>query len=438
MYCIGNQCFQKLVLAGSFGLLLSFVYIYSQGWSILNHKFLQHLPENLSKSTHVNPSLTLQWPSLSHTDLPHTYSHSALLLVAPESVSMRHVYITVRSVFLDTRLRNLGHKNASVFLIEARKDIHQNNLIIGCRVGKHVTADFKARQPRQIRGIHRTTHTLLLIDCFDLPGENGSKAFIIYKPSNDSVAVSTESERPLHIPAPHIPPRSGQNFTVVACLAVLYGPHPHFISEWLRYQRTIGIDHIHITAEDSFEKAGGFKNPYLKQGMDEGFVSVEVWTRWLNTHQLSYHSQLLAYEDCIYRLSGTYDYLIMVDTDDFFVPRVPGEPTIQYYVSGWCHNSGTCLLSWIRYYPDCGIGKADENGNVTAKLSSYVSFPNLSSDLGNERTKALHRPITVIDVGIHRAYQSLKGTKASRMPKTKAYIAHIRTDRLPHGSASHC
>jgi len=411
MCCPEKQHLQKFLFAGCFVILLSIVYLYSKSWSIPNRKHLQSLPLNL---------------------LPDSHSCRSLHLAAPENASMRHVYITVRSVFLDTRLRNIGHENASVFLIEVRKDIIQNSLIIGCGVGKHTTTDFKVRRPAQIRPIKMFTHDFLFIDCFDLPVENGSTAFIIYKPSKNSVAVSTESEHPLHIPAPHVPPRSGQNFTVATCVAVLFGPHPHFINEWLHYQRTIGIDHIHVIAEDSFEKAGGFKNPYLKQRMDEGFVSVEVWTRWLETNQIFYHSQVLAYEDCIYRFSGTYDYLVMVDTDDFFVPRVPGEPKIHYYINNWCQNSGTCLLTWVGYYPDCGLGKVDEDGNVTAKLSSFVF------SVSKAKTKALHTPVTVVDVGIHDVRQSLNGTKLGTMPITKAYIAHIRTGRMPPGVASHC
>ena len=107
--------------------------------------------------------------------------------------------------------------------------------------------------------------------------------------------------------------------------------------------------------------------------MDDGFVSVEVWTRWLESDiQIRYHSQLIAYDDCIYRFLGTYDYVFMVDTDDFFVPMVPGEPTIHYYITNWCHNSDTCELTWERHYPDCGVGKVGKDGNVTAKLSSHA------------------------------------------------------------------
>jgi len=107
-----------------------------------------------------------------------------------------------------------------------------------------------------------------------------STAFIIYKPSSNSVAVSTESKRPLHLPAPHVPPCDGH-----LSGSSVWFPSP-FINEWLCYQRTIGIDHIYIIAEDSLEKAGGFKNQYLKQGMDEGFVSIEVWTRWPKTNHI--------------------------------------------------------------------------------------------------------------------------------------------------------
>ena len=113
MCSLGYPHFWKLFLAACVVVLLSVVYLYS-------------------KSRYRTPI------ALSHADPSHS-----LLLVASDNVPMRHVYITVRSVFLDTRLRNIDHKNASVFLIEVRKDILQHSLIIGCRIGKHATTDFK-------------------------------------------------------------------------------------------------------------------------------------------------------------------------------------------------------------------------------------------------------------------------------------------------------
>ena len=371
----------------------------------------------------------------------HERLNSTILQKSPKNPLLQipvdnngHTYINIRSVYLDSaRQRHPGHENASVFLIEVRRKIVEENLIVGCRVGERVsTSNFKVHTPAISAWVHRTypklTHDFAFVDCFDLPAENGSRAFLLYKRYKGSTMMSVESERSFFIPAPHVSPQNGQTFSVAACLAVLFGPHPSFLKEWLQYQRTIGINHVYIIAEDSFAKAGGFKDPHLIQAIDEGFVSAEVWTQWLKSdEQIRYHSQLLAYDDCIYRLTGTYDYVFLVDSDEFFVPRVPGEPAVDYYIKNWCNNSGTCEVTWIRYYPDCGLGKTGEDGNVTAHLSSYAFQQ-------DRLPKDFHSPPTVIDVGPHGPYQSVKGPKYKKIPKDKAYLAHIRAGEKP----KHC
>ena len=52
--------------------------------------------------------------------------------------------------------------------------------------------------------------------------------------------------------------------------------------------------HVHLTADDSFVKVGGIENKELKQEMQEGFVTADVWKPWLNEHQVFYYSQVLA------------------------------------------------------------------------------------------------------------------------------------------------
>ncbi len=71
--------------------------------------------------------------------------------------------------------------------------------------------------------------------------------------------------------------------------------------------------------------------------MNEGFLSINIWKKYLNSQQLWYHNKLgLIYEDCPYRFLGTYDYIMMVDTDDFFTPRVTEEKHIHYYINRFC------------------------------------------------------------------------------------------------------
>ena len=93
---------------------------------------------------------------------------------------------------------------------------------------------------------------------------------------------------------------------------------------------------MHRIADDSFVKAGGLENKELKQAMQKGFVTMDVWKPWLNKTQVFYYSQILAREDCIYRLHGTYDYVMLMDADEFFTPRVVNETEIHFYVKRCC------------------------------------------------------------------------------------------------------
>ena len=50
--------------------------------------------------------------------------------------------VLVRSVYYDDRPRD-GHRNASVFITLIRKNVTDNNLIVGCQVGRHKAKDFR-------------------------------------------------------------------------------------------------------------------------------------------------------------------------------------------------------------------------------------------------------------------------------------------------------
>ena len=342
--------------------------------------------------------------------------------------------VVVRSVYFDDRPRYQSkHENSSVFMLEVKKEIVQQNLIIGCGAGDQVTQQLEVRLCGVYTWIHENpnlthlTHDEVMVDCFDLPTYNGSDAFIIYKPYNTSAeVVITYSERQVMMPA--TPPQQYfyeqlYPFTIISCTRVF--DHPPWLNEWLQYQRTIGIDHIHFVALNSFEDAGGLNNTLLKEMIEEGYVSVDVWKEWLSDSEIYYHSQILALEDCIYRFRGTYDYALTVDTDDFFIPRVSGQKDLHYYVRHWCRHSGSCKFPWIEYYPDCGLKYTDGmKGNITAALVSSVYHR-------REVRKSLHRLSAVLDIGIHHEWKLMKGYRTRIVPPQRAYIAHIRQGIMP-------
>ena len=350
--------------------------------------------------------------------------------------------IVVRSVYFDDRSRS-GHSNASVFMVEARRYIVDDYLIMGCQVGDHFGAYIQSRTLELIRVFvhwkhNYVTHDLLMVDCFDLPVKNGSRAFLLVKRTSSAgshrgrqAVYRVESERPLFIPAPRI--SRGDDIKLLVCVATArYTVDDHrldlngMIYHWLKYQRTIGVDHVHIIAHPSFMRVGTLQNDVMRKAILEQFISMEFWEPWLNeTDSYHGHSQMLAYQDCTYKFRGTYDYIVMCDTDDFFVPRISNEPKFQYYIRNWCHY-GACRFHWIERYPDCGFDqdKSLKDGNVTAALKS-----NTAKRLSDN--KSLYRSSIVLDVGIHMPMESMSGYSIIHVPNDVAYFAHVRPARLP-------
>ena len=336
--------------------------------------------------------------------------------------------VVVRAAFLDDRPR-YGHQRVAVFLVEMRKTIIEGSLTVGCTVGRSTTHNFRVFQLSLNTWLHRDhsylTHDFVLLECYDLsPVDNGSVAFITYQSENHSCMISVQSERPFHISAPYKPPTDGRkhNFKIAVCLAVVFAKPP-WLNEWLQYQKTIGIDHIHMIVDDSFVKAGGFRNKYLKQAIREGFLSTDVWHLWLNDSQVWYHSQGLAYQDCVYRFRNQYDYLFVLDTDDFFVPAVSGEPKLSYYIQKYKCYKGTYTFQWMYFYPDCGMeGEVPRDGNITKQL--------VSNQYWNRSQKSLHYLPHTLDVNVHTRGHMLK-LYSIYIPKEVAYVAHMRKGMKP-------
>ena len=338
--------------------------------------------------------------------------------------------LIVRAAYFDDRRRG-RHRNTIVFLIEVRISVLKLNLIIGCAVGEHWTKKFEVHRLKLTGWVHHhhseLSHDTVFVDCFDLPVQNGSRAFVLYRRPKHNFITCVESERPVMIPAPHLPLARHQTFSVAICCAPVYGVPP-LLTEWLRYQKTIAADHVHLIVEDSFVKAGGLDNKQLKQAMQEGFVTMDVWKPWLNKRQVYYHSQVLAHEDCIYRLRGTYDYVMLLDLDEFFTPRVVGQTKIHYYVEKCCGYQwcGSCHFHEYMYYPDCGLnGEAADDGNITRKLVSYKHLDQAAQG------KSVHRSAAIVETGCQRGNEHIRGYRSIEFPLHLAYVAHIRKGKKP-------
>lgn len=193
-----------------------------------------------------------------------------------------HPKVLVRSVFLDDRARD-GHQNASVFLIEVEKTVIEENLIVGCQIDGRNASTFTVRVPGQNKTPHKIcpnlTHDVIAVDCFDLPVTNETKnAIIFFRPEPSDRVTSASTLKPLVIPAPHRPGRQ-RNYSIVTCMAVLYGTPP-LLDEAIRYQETIGVDHVHMVAEPSILASGVLDYPFVKKSLANGFASLRIYEQY--------------------------------------------------------------------------------------------------------------------------------------------------------------
>ena len=407
-----------------------------------NRPLLQDLAQTTRKSSQLHQHLDDADHPIPSTDTrppPTSPSPRPPLSSSPQTASPTlpsfhpSKELFVRAVHFDDRPRD-GHHNTSVFLVVAIRNITDHDWIVGCQIDNHVAKDFKValigETPLWRAFYNHINHEEVMVHCFDLPATDKSTGYISFKTSANSTIKMAASEQHVKFPSPRIPPTSKEgkkyDLTIVACAKIFNSPP--WLGDWITYQRTIGVDHIHFDAEDSFQKYGAINNRDIQVAILSGYVSVEIWKQYLNGNELWYHNQGLIYEDCTYRFRNTYDYIVMVDTDDFFTPRVPGEGKLHYYIDKYCRGktTGSCKFKWIEFFPDhYGFNnKTVRDGNVTRRLANYSHY-----NQGNP--KSLHRTNVVIDAATHYAYKMIDGYHIEKVSPNVAYFAHIRKKKDP-------
>ena len=184
---------------------------------------------------------------------------------------------------------------------------------------------------------------------------------------------------------------------------------------WLRYQKVVGVDHVHMYVDESFVRAGDLQNEVIRQAIREGFLSIDFWPKWLNTTEV-FNTQKIAYQDCLHRFQGVYDYAIYIDSDDFFVPLK--SKSIKDYLVRWCSGKvGSYQFRWHQYVPDCGwdTKSIGVDGNFTAAMTYKHTW--LRSN-----HKSVHQLKAILDAGTHEAQALLDGYTRKEVPKKKMHI----------------
>lgn len=286
-----------------------------------------------------------------------------------------------------------------------------------------------------------------MLDCFDVPVTQDSQVYVVYKlpppqhthtkTSNDRHFKTITVQSPNTVVFPSLLKRvkrnTGYPFSITVCRGSVFGTPP-LIAEWIRYQKTIGVDHIYMILEQSFIHNKGLEIPEIDEALRDGFLSYSVWNSPTDDVRTYYHSQLVANQDCLYRMNGVSDYILIADTDDFFT-TLSSHKSLHYYVDKWCHQYRTCgslSLTWIQHHLECGLkGKIPSDGNVTSVLGSDVTH--MYDINGNVNFKTVHRTSSSINVPVHKNGIFLPGFVSMYLPSSEAYVSHVREHKVDEG-----
>ena len=265
------------------------------------------------------------------------------------------------------------------------------------------------------------TYSLVLVECVNVPTAalvHGCQVHLIHKQESDDCYSRVESEYPLVMkPAkPGFIERGAES--IVVCVSVF--KQPHFLNEWLKYQKHIGVDMVHIAADASFSANGTSAYPFLKEALDSGFARIETWKNPLGK-KIYYYSQLLKYQDCVMKYLDVFQYAFLLDSDEFFTPLIPSQKSIGYYVENLYSvpSTVTVCFQWINYFCQVHPSRSLDNGNLTATLDNFKDRRIRTEE------KCLHKLSELLFVGIHCAFKVINGRR-TRHVSDLAYVAHLK------------
>ena len=337
----------------------------------------------------------------------------------------RSVFIIPRRAYLDNRI-HLG-KQRNVVLILAQVHDEAVNSVVACELNGFFSESVSVIKEntwwvRKFRPGY--THCTLVIECLGLPSKsivNGSVPKLIYKKSGEDYYSFVASEKPLILRSVTSTPARGKG-SVVVC-TTMFG-HPENFNHWLKYQKTIGVDSVHLNTDPTFFDNATVLYPFLKESLNNGFVSIEVWNDVVNK-RVFYYEQVTKYQDCVFRHINIFEYMFIYDCDDYFNPLVSSEKNVHYYLDQYFSSSnvGTVYIQWwtMECKPVEEKLKTLQDGNLTSILSGYRY---------SKRTEAkcAHRVDALKFVLVHDPQSSLFGYTSIRGKDALAYVAHNRYD----------
>ena len=405
-------------------LIINNVLIHIRHGSTIYHKYYREIPQH----SFIHHGSYYNQPVKNGGDEDRT-GHNALSKFAPvlhiASSYTKFSDVIPRTVYHESLVIDGFRQSVIIVLAEVNWIVLEQSLIVSCQIKDQFSTHLEVVPDPIMEWIktHKKgyTHYFSMIYCFGFQKkfiQGGGTVQIIYRTDKNGSHMSVRSENLLNGKLHTVRPNSS---SVVVC-ATMYG-HPARFDEWLRYQKTIGVDMVHVSAQVSFIVAME-QYPFLSESLNNGFVKIQVWKEYLKENEIFYHSQSLVYQDCLMQYRHSFEYAMMIDYDDFFIPAISKKINIHYYLSHlFGASTASIRLPWIQYHCKPMNYTSLVDGNVTRILSGQ--------DLNRRsESKSIHKLDAVEIVSIHSASKTKTGYTIEKVSGVHvAYFAHIRPSK---------
>lgn len=326
--------------------------------------------------------------------------------------------------FLDHRTLN-HHDNATVIFIQAKKGMLSSNRITSCGIEGETAANFEVLLLYPFKNyVYRFSPSLkyeeAVVFCYDLKLPNTNARPVITYLNAYNYPVHTETKSGLVVSVRE--KQSNSTYPRVLLCANLLPGTEGLIEEWIQYQKNLGIDFIHLYTQKPVE---------LLKGRHSQVVYIDQWHSTLGDEEAA-HQQLnaLQYMDCLYRYQELFDYVLVYDTSDYFVPMIANTFNIKYYIDKAFHHkhTGSVLLRRVVYGVTNVSQFRAELNNHTQSISSNISIILHDQEFKEIGllTKGIHKLSTVREMSTQRAVSLLPGYVTELVSPSTAYIVHIR------------
>ena len=357
-----------------------------------------------------------------------------ILYVVNGTNSNRSVFVVPRRAYYDTRLVHGKPRNIVVIISEVHDDALKR--IIGCELNGKITKSINILNETSFTGWvrkHRTgfTHRIVVVECLGYSAEfvtNGSTTKLLYIKQGDDYYSRVETETPLVRRSSLSTPTRG-NGSIVVCTTVYSKPDK--LEDWLRYQKTLGVDMVHMSADITFEENS---HPFLLESIQNGFVQYDIWNNIVGSRMYN-RGQILKYQNCLYRYLGVFEFGMFYDVDDFLNPVLPEHKDIHYYFNKAFSKRkiGTVRFSWKQTL--CALIKEQRDNLPDGNLTRIISG---SDSEWLKRAKCAHRLSGILLIDIHKAVIKLKGYFGKKADRRQVYVMHHRTTLSTNSTKPDC